>query len=185
MGFIVETSLQGLFVVTEESIHHYDQKNESESKGLLVRSHFDDVYKTLWVANLIKEGNVFESKFRYGEKPDESSDKSPPRLVVCLDALEKLLSRTTDGEYETAVGLLGREKNTPAELNKHKYWGEIQDIFWYIKELREGKYVESESLRYKGRRGIPRITTTGRRLVDSIMDLFWKMDSSLPNKWTY
>ena len=185
MGLIVETSFQGLFLVTEESIHHYALKNESESKGILVRRHFDDVHKTLWVANFIKEGDVYESKYRYGEESDNSSAKSPPHLVICLDALEKLLSRTTDGEYETVVGLLGREEIAPAKLDEHKYWGEIQDIFWYIKDLREGKYIESESLRYRGRRGIPRITTTGRRLVDSIMDLFWKMDSSLPNKWTY
>lgn len=80
MGFIVETSFQGLFLVTEEPIHHYALKNESESKGILVRRHFDDVHKTLWVANFIKEGNVFESKYRYGVEPDEPSAKSPPLL---------------------------------------------------------------------------------------------------------
>ena len=46
-----------------------------------------------------------------------------------------------------------------------------------IKKLREGKYHGSDSPRYEGRRGIPRIETVGKRLVDAIVALIWKMDN--------
>ena len=185
MGFIVTTSYQGLFAVTEQSVRRFDQKGESESLGLLVRNHYDEVQKTLWVANIIKEGGAFESRVRYFPEPDDPPLENAPRLAVCLDALERLLSQATDGEYKAVVTVLNRPDISHAELDEHKYWGEIQDIYWYIKELREGKYHESNAPQYKDRRGIPKISTTGRRLVDRIMDMFWKMDGDFPNMWTY
>ena len=185
MGFTVTTSYQGLFVVTEQSVRRFDQKGESESCGFLVRKHYDEVRKTLQVANILKEGKVFESRAGYFPDPDDPPLEMLRRLVVCLDALERLLSQATDGEYESAVAVLNRQDASHTELNEHKYWGEIQDIYWHIKELREGKYHESDDLRYTGRRGIPKISTTGRRLVDKIMDMFWKMDGDFPNMWTY
>ena len=183
MGFTVETTLQGLFVVTEKSIKRFDQTGESESQGLLVRAQYDNVYKTLWVANVLKAGEVFESGASYSPEHGVSQPKQTPKLAVCLQALEHLLSRTTSGEYDAVIDILNQEKKSPAELDRHKYWGEIQDIYWHVEELREGKYHESDSVKYTGRRGIPRISTIGRRLVDEIMDLFWKMDSNLPNMW--
>jgi hypothetical protein len=52
----------------------------------------------------------------------------------------------------------------------------MQDIFWDILNLREGRYHGSGNPRYEGRRGIPRIETVGERLEAKLLDLIWRMD---------
>ena len=185
MGFVAETSYNGIYAITEESITRYDRKGESESQGLLVRKHYDEIQNALLVAGIMKEGSTFESLARYAMSPDDLPEKAP-RLDTCLAALERMVSLMTEGEYDEVVNMLSAETRPAAsELEKHKYWGEMQEIYWHIKELREGKYIESDSLRYKGRRGIPRLSTTGARIFDAIVDMVWKMDGNLPNMWTY
>ena len=53
----------------------------------------------------------------------------------------------------------------------------MQDIFWDILDLREGRYHRSGNLRYEGRRGIPKIETIGERLYVEFLDLIWRMDN--------
>lgn len=52
----------------------------------------------------------------------------------------------------------------------------MQDIFWDILDLREGKYHNSGNPRYKGRRGIPRIETIGERMYAKLLELIWALD---------
>ncbi len=104
----------------------------------------------------------------------EEDLKDAPHLENILNAMETQLNKLTDGAYSQTVTELQQERPS---LDSHKYWSEIQDIWWEVKSLREGKYHGSGSPRYEGRRGIPRIETTGSRLVDAIMELIWKMDN--------
>ena len=91
MGFVAETSYNGIYAITEESITRYDRKGESESQGLLVRKHYDEIQNALLVAGIMKEGSTFESLARYAMSPDDLPEKAP-RLDTCLAALERMVS---------------------------------------------------------------------------------------------
>ena len=58
MGFVAETSYNGIYAITKESITRYDRKGESESQGLLVRKHYDEIQNALLVAGIMKEGST-------------------------------------------------------------------------------------------------------------------------------
>ena len=175
---MVISTLQGAFAITENSITKYWFKDETVSKGFLVTKHYKEVEASLWIANLLKEGKTYESITAFYH--EESDLKDAPHLAQCLDPLEHQLNLMTDGEYEVVVTVLQDDKHSWRDLDDHEYWGEIQDIWLEIKNLRDGRYYENEIFH---RPGIPRIQTTGDRLVEKIMDLVWKMDNDLPNMW--
>ena len=52
MGFVAETSRNGIYAITEKSITHYDRKGESKSQRLLVRKHYDEIQDALLVAGI-------------------------------------------------------------------------------------------------------------------------------------
>ena len=105
----------------------------------------------------------------------EDDLKDAPLLSRVLDTLDEQLNKLTGNEYAKVVNLLQQEDS---DFGSHKYWSEIQDVWWETKGLREGKYHENDSPRYEGRRGIPRIETVGKRLVDAVMVLIWAMDNN-------
>ena len=177
-GYIAVQTLQGFFVVSAASITKIFFKDETVSKRLLVRKHYKEVEASLWITTLLKEGKTYESITAFYHK--ESDLKDAPHLAQCLDPLENQLNLMTDGEYDAVVAVLQNDSHNWRDLNDHKYWGEIQDIWLEIKKLRDGRYYENEIFH---RPGIPRIETTGDRLVEKIMDLVWKMDNDLPNMW--
>ena len=171
-SFTIDTSLKGSFTISEASItHHFLQKDEI-SKGLLVKKHFQEAELSLYCAWNLREGKCYEAICAWYHTDEDLEDA--PHLKEVLHAMEEQLDKLTEGEYTAVVELLQQESH---DLGSHRHWSEIQDIWWEIKNLREGKYHGSNSPRYEGRRGIPRIETTGKRLVDAIMELIWKMDN--------
>ena len=77
----------------------------------------------------------------------------------------------TEGDYQKYTDL---RENWKA-LKEIRYWHEIQEIWSQVNFLREGRYYENEIHHYPG---IPRIETIGKRLVDQVMDLVWRMDNN-------
>ena len=57
------------------------------------------------------------------------------------------------------------------------YVMQVQDIFWHVLDLKEGCYHNSGNPKYEGRRGIPKIETTGERLYSELLDLIWRLDN--------
>ena len=105
-------------------------------------------------------------------------------MSKCLTALEKQLSLLTNGEYdEYYIDCKKRHDSIEdGDSDRQKfhnlpYWMQMQDIFWHILDLREGKYHKSGNPRYEGRRGIPKIETIGERLYADCLDLIWRMDN--------
>lgn len=175
---MIITTLQGAFVLAGNSITKYWFSEETPSKGLLTKDHYNEVEASLGIAGILKDGQTQESIISYYHEDKDLEGK--PTLAKCLDALEEQLNLMTDGEYEVVVTVLQDDKHSWRDLDDHEYWGEIQDIWLEIKNLRDGRYYENEIFH---RPGIPRIQTTGDRLVEKIMDLVWKMDNDLPNMW--
>ena len=171
-SFTIDTSMNGQYTISEDSITHRFFQQEEISKGLLVKRHFKEAELSLYTAWVLREGKCYEAISAWYHKEEDL--KGAPHLEKVLHAMEDQLELLTDGEYSSTVDLL---KQDHPDLDGHKYWSEIQDIWWEVKNLREGKYHGSNSPRYEGRRGIPRIETTGKRLVDAIMNLIWKMDN--------
>ena len=87
-------------------------------------------------------------------------------LEYVLIALERQVDLLTDGEYETVKTILQNDSHGAADLSTHKYWGEIQELWFEIKKLQEGNYYEHP---VRGRRGLARITTTGERVMDAVI----------------
>lgn len=54
---------------------------------------------------------------------------------------------------------------------------QMQDIFWHILDLKEGRYHGSGNLKYEGRRRVPRIETIGEKLYGNLLALIWRMDN--------
>ena len=171
-SFTIDTSMNGQYTISEDRIIHTSISGTQISKGLLVKRHFKEAELSLYTAWVLREGKCYEAISAWYHKEEDLKDA--PHLDKILHAMEEQLDRLTDGEYSAVVELL---KQDHPDLDGHDYWSEIQDIWWEVKNLREGKYHGSGSPRYEGRRGIPRIETTGKRLVDTIMELIWKMDN--------
>ena len=154
-------------------------KEQDTSPGLLVKDHFEAVFGCLYLTHLLKDGEVKESIGMYwmGEEEKKQYEEAPT-LEKCLNALDKQLSLLTDGEYDDYYedcrirhdgGESSKNFNLPLEMR-------MQDIFWDILDLREGRYHNSGNLKYEGRRGIPKIETIGERLYTKLLDLIWRMD---------
>lgn len=173
-SFTIDTSMNGIYTISEDRITRQGIHGEQISKGLLVKDHFQDAELSLYTAWVLREGKCYEARTAWLHTEEEL--KGLPHLEKVLNAMEDQLDKLTDGEYSSTVDML---KQDHPSLDGHKYWSEIQDVWWEIKGLREGKYYRSKSMKYEGRRGIPRIETTGGRLVDAIVDLIWKMDNGV------
>lgn len=182
MGFETDTSLNGILVVTEENItRYYIGNNEEVSKGLLVKTHYKEIRAVFFIAGILKNGKTYESISAFYHE-DKDLEKAP-HMIECLDPLEHQLNLMTDGDYDAVVEIVKAEERDHDAFWKHKYAIELQDIYYHIADLRDGRYYETESIRYKGRRGIPRITTVGERIYDELVDLVWRMDNGLPNRY--
>ena len=70
----------------------------------------------------------------------EDDLKDAPLLSRVLDTLDEQLNKLTGNEYAKVVNLLQQEDS---DFGSHKYWSEIQDVWWETKGLREGKYHEN------------------------------------------
>ena len=171
-SFTIDTSMNGEYTVSEDSITHTSISGTQISKGLLVKSHFQEAELSLYTAWVLREGKCYEAIAAWYHKEEDLKDA--PHLEKVLHAMEEQLDRLTDGEYSKYA----TAKDAGEDNLSFKYWSDLQDIYFYIHDLYEGKYVGSGSLRYEGRRGIPRIETTGRKLVDAIVGLIWKMDNN-------
>ena len=174
-SFTIDTSMNGQYNISEGCITHHFFQQEEISKGLLVKRHFKEAELSLYTAWVLREGKCYEAIAAWYHKEEDLKDA--PHLEKVLHAMEEQLDRLTDGEYSKYA----TAKDAGEDNLSFKYWSDLQDIYFFIKDLREGKYHGSGSLRYEGRRGIPRIETAGRRLVDSIMGLIWKMDNDAPS----
>ena len=133
MAFKVETTWKGIYVVSEENIANYRISGEATSKGLLVPKHYDAVKHALALACLLKEGKIKESVAGFYHTEEEMEKAYD--LEKVLTALEKQLNLFTEGEYEAVKAIL--QDDSHRGLDDHKYWGEIQDIWFEIKKLQE------------------------------------------------
>lgn len=165
------------FEITGEGITRYGMKSQETSPGVLVKTHFDPVFGVLYLTHLLKDCEVKEAMAQWAIEDQKKYDEAPG-LGKVLDALLKQLSLLTDGEYDDYYEDCRKRHdgedgsgsfNLPYEMR-------MQDIFWDILDLKEGRYHGSGNIRYEGRRGIPRIETTGERLYTKLLDLIWRMD---------
>ena len=90
-------------------------------------------------------------------------------------AIEKHLDLFTEGEYQKCVA--AHEKQDWNLMEENRYWRELQEIWSEINTLKEKRYYENEIHHHPG---VPRIETVGKRLVNRIMDLVWRMDNDAP-----
>ena len=91
-------------------------------------------------------------------------------------AIEKHLDLFTEGGYQKYVA--AHEKQDWKLMEENRYWREVQEIWSEINTLKEKRYYENEIHHHPG---VPRIETVGKRLVDRIMDLVWRMDNDSPS----
>lgn len=168
------------FEITGENITRYGVKSQKTSPGVLVKTHFDPVFGVLYLTHLLKDCEVKEAMEQWAIEDQKKYDEAPG-LGKVLDALLKQLSLLTDGEYDEYYE--DCRKRHDGEDDEHRrgsfnlpYEMRIQDIFWDILDLKEGRYHGSGNIRYEGRRGFPRIETTGERLYTKLLDLIWRMD---------
>lgn len=170
------------FEITGEKITRHGMKTEETSSGNLVKDHFEPVFGVLYLTHLLKDGEVKESIAYYGMGEEEKKKyEEAPTLDKVLDALCKQLSLMTDGAYDAYYEDCrkrhdGEEGDGWRQFTDLPYDMRMQDIFWHILDLREGRYHGSGNVRYEGRRGIPRIETVGEKLYTKLLDLIWRMD---------
>lgn len=169
-SFTNDTSLNDKYKVSEDGITRRHVHDERPSKGLLVEQHFKEAMLSLHTAWVLQEGKCYEEICMWSHTKKDLKDA--PHLEKVLHAMENQLDKLTDGDYSRFAAAL----DTGEDGHDCKYWWDFQDIYCYIYELREGRYHRSGNPKYEGRRGIPRIETTGRRIYDIIMQLIWKMD---------
>ena len=62
--------------------------------------------------------------------------------------------------------------DTHRTITAYHFWHEIHNICLFIQSLRDGRYYEKRHYS-----AAPRIEVTGGKLVDSIMDLVWRLDN--------
>ena len=112
-----------------------------------------------------------------GEEEKKKYEEAPS-LVKVLDALDKQLSLMTDGMYYEYYNDCRKRHDGEGSDERFDlpFEMQMQDIFWDILDLREGRYHNSGNLKYEGRRGIPKIETIGERLYAQLLDLIWRMD---------
>ena len=169
--FKIDTQLKGVFVVSEESIVHRTLNKEETSPGLLVKKHFQEVHHALYCAWIIREGKTEESIRAYFHSEEDLKDAPPLERVVA--ALEKQIDLLTEGNYNKYASSVG----TGGRIDDYRYSQEIYDIFSEIKDLKTRRYYENE---IHHRPGVPIIETIGKRLLDEIMLMIWRMDNGAP-----
>lgn len=162
-SFKIITSKNGSFRVTDTSIAHYLQNTKEVSKGFLVSNHFSAVQRALFTAYFLADGRCYESIADRGLDPQEA-----PKLNDVLDTMEWQINSFTNGKYKE----YSESYDAHRTITAYHYWHEIQNIFLFIKSLRDGKYYEKRHYA-----AAPRIEVTGGKLVDSIMDLVWRLDN--------
>ena len=127
----------------------------------------------MYSAWYIREGKCYESIAAYWHK--ENDLKDAPHLEKVVAAIEKQVDLFTEGGYQKYVA--AHEKHDWKLMEENRYWREIQEIWSVISTLKEKRYYENEIHHHPG---VPRIETVGKRLVDRIMDLVWRMDNDAP-----
>jgi len=173
MPFKIDTQMKGLYVISEDSITNYFFQKEKSSAGLLVKSHYKEIQAALYLSWLIRQGKTVETISAYYHTEDDLKDA--PTLEKILPALEEQVDLFTEGEYQNYV--TARQNQNWRAMDDYRYWQEIQDIWSEIDVLRSRRYYENEIYH---RPGIPRIETIGKRLVDAVMDLVWRLDNDEP-----
>ncbi len=175
MPFKIDTQTKGIYIISEDSIAHHFFSIDESSPGFLVKKHYTEIERVLYAAWSLREGKCYESIAAYFHSDDDLKDA--PHLEKVVAAIEKQMNLLTDGGYQKYVA--AREKQDWKLMEGNRYWREVQDIWVDISALREGRYYENEIYH---RPGVPRIETVGKRLVDRIMDLAWRMDNDAPGK---
>ena len=173
MPFKIDTQMKGLYVISEESITNHFFQKEKTSVGLLVKGHYKEVEAALYLSWLIRQGKTVETISAYYHTDDDLKDA--PTLEKILPALEEQLDLLSEGAYSNYVA--ARQNQNWRAVDDYRYWQEIQDIWSEIDVLRSRRYYENEIYH---RPGIPRIETIGKRLVDAVMDLVWRLDNDEP-----
>ena len=175
MPFKIDTQIKGIYIISEDSIAHHFFSIDEVSPGLLVKKHYTEIEQALYAAWFLREGKCYESIAAYFHSDDDLKDA--PHLEKVAAAIEKQMDLLTDGGYQKYVD--AHEKQDWKLMEGNRYWREIQDIWAEIDTLKEKRYYENEIHHHPG---IPRIETVGKRLVDQIMDLVWRMDNDAPGK---
>ena len=175
MPFKIDTQTKGIYIISEDSIAHHFFSIDESSPGFLMKKHYTEIERVLYAAWSLREGKCYESIAAYFHSDDDLKDA--PHLEKVVAAIEKQMNLLTDGGYQKYVA--AREKQDWKLMEGNRYWREVQDIWVDISALREGRYYENE---IHHRPGVPRIETVGKRLVDRIMDLAWRMDNDAPGK---
>ena len=158
------------YSLSEDNITRASYNGDQTSHGFLIHDYFDSIIKALSAALFLREGKCRES-ISSSKHVEDEQDATP--LESVLSSLEHSINMFTNGEYERFVSA-----NTAGDRSyDYKYYTELQDIWFEIKQLREGRYYEHPLY---GHRGIARISTTGGKLVDKIMDLVWRLDDNAP-----
>ena len=163
-----------LKILAEDSITHYFLSKSETSPGLLVKKHYDDIERALHIAWYIREGKCHESVSAYWHKEEDLEDSI--HLEPLVKALEEQVNLLTEGVYEQYVA--SQEHLSWEFMQENRYWQEVQEVWAEINALKEKRYYENE---IHHRPGVPRIETVGRRLVDRIVDLVWRMDNNAPS----
>ena len=169
-----------IFEITGDGITRYGVKNEETSPGCLVKTNFEPVFGCLYLTHLLKDCEVKEAMTQWAIEDQKKYDEAP-ELEKVLNALLKQLSLLTDGKYdEYYEDCRIRHDDLDDEHRRGSfnlpYEMIMQDIFWHILDLKEGRYHGSGNIKYEGRRGIPRIEKTGERMYSQLLDLIWRMD---------
>lgn len=149
----------------------FNLKDNPISKGLLVKEHYQQVEQALSAALLIRYGKIIECVSFYDHTAEELKDFHP--LAEVVTELEKQLDLITKGAYGIKV-----EELKPNYCGNRHYWNYdylLKGLAFDINLLKERKYYERNS--FYARRGVPRITTIGKRVVDRVMLLVWQMDN--------
>ena len=173
MPFKIDTQMKGLYVISEDSITNHFFQKEKTSAGLLVKGHYKEVEAALYLSWLIRQRKTVETISAYYHTDDDLKDA--PTLEKILPALEEQLDLLSEGAYSNYVA--ARQNQNWRAVDDYRYWQEIQDIWSEIDALRSRRYYENEIYH---RPGIPRIETIGKRLVDAVMDLVWRLDNDEP-----
>ena len=171
--FKIDTQTKGAFVISDDCIERFFFNLHETSKGLIVKSHFQEIHRALYTAWILREGKTVESISAYYHKEEDLKDA--PSLETVVKAMEHQVDLFTEGAYGKYAE--ARKNENHRGISENRYWREIQDIYTDASALKEGRYYENK---IHHRPGVPRIETIGKRLVDAIVDLAWKMDSDAP-----